>query len=232
VIDTATGAMRMLMTRPDGGSAGPGLLLIPEAFGLTEHMQDVAGRFAEEGFASLTPDLYHRLGVRQVAYAEPSAAEKVRERLTDQEVMDDLDLALRFLGARGEVRSGLVAAVGYGAGARDAFRLATRNGDVLALVCYSGPVADDSPSAPIRDAQRLLAPSLLFFGEADDRIPTSHVERVGQVLSSLGKEHEIVSYPGARHGFFCSARAADYAVAAAEEAWTRTVDFLYERLEG
>ena len=43
---------------PAGGS-GPGLLVIQEWWGLVDHIKDVCGRFAAEGFVALAPDLYH-----------------------------------------------------------------------------------------------------------------------------------------------------------------------------
>lgn len=232
VIDTSDGPMRMYMARPDGGTAGPGVLIVQDAFGLTDHLQDVSRRFAEEGFVALVPELYHRFATRKVSYNDPSAARNLRQQLTDGQVIDDLTLALRFLGARGEVRSGLVGAVGYGAGGRDAFLLATRNPDVLALVCYDGPIASEDPSAPINEGASLEAPALLFFGETDHLIPAPEIARLQDQLTRLGKDHEIVAYPGAGHGFSCEARPDGYDPNAAADAWTRAIDFLYERLEG
>jgi carboxymethylenebutenolidase len=158
-------------------------------------------------------------------------AQGLRAQLTDDEVIDDLTAALRFLGARGEVRSGLVGAVGYGEGGRDAFRLATRNADVLALVCYGAPIASGEQS-PLDASRSMDAPALLVFGEADDATPAADVERVRETLEDLGKDVEVVTYPDAANGFFCDARPDVYDAKATEDAWTRTVDFLYQWLEG
>src|SRR5438876_11042992 len=147
--------MRMYTARPDAGTAGPGVLVVPEIFGLNEHVQDVCRRFADEGFVALAPDLYHSFAKRTVPYDDVAAARSLREKLTDQQVMDYLDAALRLLAARGEVRSGLVGAIGFGSGGRDAFLLATRNPDVLALVGYYAPIARDEPFAPIKASGRL-----------------------------------------------------------------------------
>jgi carboxymethylenebutenolidase len=224
--------MRLYMARPQGGTAGPGLLIIQEIFGLTDHLQEVCRRFAEEGFVAIAPELYYRFATRKLPYDDPAPARSLRQQLTDDQMVDDLSTALRFLGARGEVRSGLVGAVGYGAGGRDAFVLATRNSDVLALVSYYGPIAGQDGSAPIHASAKLEAPALLFYGEDDALIPAAEVERVQSTLDGLGKDNEIVTYPGVGHGFFCDARPEAYDADAAVDAWKRTVDFLYERLEG
>ncbi len=42
---------------PESGS-GPGLVVIQEWWGLTEHIKDVTDRFAAEGFVALAPDLF------------------------------------------------------------------------------------------------------------------------------------------------------------------------------
>ena len=42
---------------PESGK-GPGLIVIQEWWGLTDHIVDVCDRFAKEGFVALAPDLY------------------------------------------------------------------------------------------------------------------------------------------------------------------------------
>ena len=46
------------LARPDRGSGLP-LVIIQEWWGLVPHIQEVADRFAAEGFLALVPDLYH-----------------------------------------------------------------------------------------------------------------------------------------------------------------------------
>src|SRR5581483_7651827 len=128
---------------------------------------------------------------------------------------------------RGEVRSGLAAAVGYGSGGRDAFRLATRNPDVMALVGFGADVLSGDGSAPMQAVRSLEAPLLLFFGEADALTPPQHIEQVRAALDRAERDHEIVSYAEAGEGFF-----RETGDGPAAESWTRAIDFLYERLEG
>ena len=42
---------------PESGS-GPGVIVIQEWWGLTDHIEDVTDRFAAEGFVALAPDLF------------------------------------------------------------------------------------------------------------------------------------------------------------------------------
>ena len=46
------------LAAPQAGT-GPGLVVIQEWWGLVGHITDVCDRFADEGFVTLAPDLYH-----------------------------------------------------------------------------------------------------------------------------------------------------------------------------
>ena len=50
------------MSRPVDPGRYPGVVVIMEAFGLVEHIKDVARRFAAEGYVALAPDMYTREG--------------------------------------------------------------------------------------------------------------------------------------------------------------------------
>jgi carboxymethylenebutenolidase len=230
-LETPDGQMPVFMARPEGGAAGPGLLIIQEVFGLTDHIQEVCQRFADEGFVTLAPDLYYRLRARTAPYDDVPSAMELRKQHSQAQILDDLGIALRFLAARGEVRSGLAGVVGFCSGGRDAFTLATHNSDVMALVSFYGPIAGDEPSPPLADAANLEAPSLFIFGGKDHLIPPAQVDRIRNTLTELNKDHEIVVYPDAGHGFFCDARPANYEADAAADAWAKTVDFLYQYLD-
>src|ERR687891_1411410 len=45
------------LARPAG--SGPGVIVLQEWWGLVPHIEDIADRFAAEGFVALAPDLYH-----------------------------------------------------------------------------------------------------------------------------------------------------------------------------
>jgi carboxymethylenebutenolidase len=232
ILDTSYGPMRMYTARPEGGTAGPGVLVVCERVGITEHIEGVCRRFADEGIVALAPDLYHRFSPRALGYDDLAGAAARRSQLSDQEVVDDLTIALRFLGARGEVRSGLTGVVGFGEGARDAFLLGTQNPDVLALVCFYGRMVSDQSGSVLEGAASLQAPLLLFYGEADLQNPPDERVRLQATLDGAGVDYDVVTYPDAAYGFFCDARPDAYDPKAAEDAWMRTVDFVYERLEG
>jgi carboxymethylenebutenolidase len=60
VIATPDGEMPAFLCKPIETSPQPGILLLMEAFGLTQHIKDVTLRIAKEGYVVITPDLYYR----------------------------------------------------------------------------------------------------------------------------------------------------------------------------
>src|SRR5437870_13222251 len=55
---TAGGTVPAFLARPKDGTRAPGVLVIQEAFGLNDHIKDVARRIAGQGYVPLAPDLY------------------------------------------------------------------------------------------------------------------------------------------------------------------------------
>ena len=49
---------RPYLALPDASGPHPGVVVIHEAYGLNENIKDIAGRFANEGYAALAVDLF------------------------------------------------------------------------------------------------------------------------------------------------------------------------------
>ena len=68
------GMVPAYLARPDTGERRPGIVLIHDIFGLSDHTKDVARRFVGEGYVALAPHLFAR-----PALAEAFAPGRVRE---------------------------------------------------------------------------------------------------------------------------------------------------------
>ncbi len=55
-------AINAYLSHPAAPGRYPGVIVIMEAFGLNDHIKDVARRFAAEGYVALAPDMYTREG--------------------------------------------------------------------------------------------------------------------------------------------------------------------------
>src|SRR5919201_5493610 len=81
------------LSRPAAAGRYPGVVVIMEAFGLIEHIKDVARRFAEQGYIAVAPDLYTREGS-----PDPSNMDSVIQTMLsvpDTQAVADLDGAIR-----------------------------------------------------------------------------------------------------------------------------------------
>lgn len=232
-LETPDGPMDAFQVIPEG-EALPGIVLAQEAFGVNDHIRDVARRFAGEGYAVLAPDFYHRSGrMLQFAYDDPKRREPFAA-LTNAGIEADVHAAIAHLGGLPQVSRGRIGAVGFCLGGFIAFLAACRT-DVATAVCfYGGGIVNRREGLQLEplltEADRIKVTVLCLFGERDSSIPMAEVEAIRTRLGMQPREHEVVVYPGAEHGFFCEQRASHNADAAGD-AWTRTVKWLELRLK-
>src|SRR5271157_4785830 len=82
--------------RPATAGRYPVVLVIPEVFGMHEHIKDVTRRFAKEGFLSITFEPYARdRGVLHLP--DIPSVRKVADYVSDGRVMGDLDAIAAYV---------------------------------------------------------------------------------------------------------------------------------------
>ena len=59
-ITSSGGTFKGYFAAPDSGGPVPGVVVIQEIFGVNSHMRSVVDRFAEAGYAAISPDLFWR----------------------------------------------------------------------------------------------------------------------------------------------------------------------------
>jgi carboxymethylenebutenolidase len=206
---------------PASGS-GPGVVVIQEWWGLTNHIADVTNRLAAEGFVALAPDLYG--GTTTHDAAEAGA---LMQKLPVQEAASDLAGAVDYLLAHESVTSQKVGAVGFCMGGGFVLVLAAQQGDKIgAAVPFYGVLGEDYPSF-----SGLTAPLLGHFGEQDDFANPDAVRALAaRIESESGVKPEFHVYP-AGHAFFNDENhLGTYDAEQAQLAWNRTLEFLRTHL--
>ena len=144
---------------PESGS-GPGLIVIQEWWGLTDHIADVSNRFAREGFVVLAPDLF---GGRTTHDEEE--ASNLMGQLDPAKAVQELSGAVDYLLAQPSVTGDAVGVVGFCMGGGFVLHLAARaGGKVAAAVVFYGFIQGD-------DFSGIQAPVQAHFGEQDQMIP-------------------------------------------------------------
>lgn len=228
-VTTPDGEMALYDAAPDGEAVGA-VIVIQEAFGVNDHIEDVTRRFATSGFRAVAPHLFHRSGDPRLSYDDFSQVMPHMQALSEQGIGDDLDSTLAYLEGAGfaEQRVGIV---GFCMGGTVAFHTAVRHGLGAAVSFYGGGVAEGRFGFPsqVAEAPKLRTPWLGLFGDRDKSIPVDEVEQLRSAASSAPVPTEVVRYANAEHGFHCDARPS-YDQQSAGDAWSRTLDWFGRHL--
>jgi len=197
----------------DGG--GPGVIVIQEWWGLVPHIEQVADRFAAEGFTALAPDLYHGR-----ASSEPDEAGKLMMGLNLAEAAKDLSGAVDLLQQRtGRTKIGVV---GFCMGGGLTLVLACQRPDAVAAAApYYGviPWASAQP-----EWSALSARVIGEYAENDAFAGPAAVRALEKQLRDLGKDATLHIHAGCDHAFFNDARPEVFDPAAARVAFDRTLE--------
>jgi carboxymethylenebutenolidase len=207
------------LATPTQGS-GPGVIVIQEWWGLVDHIKDLCDRFADEGFVALAPDLYHGKSTKS-----PDEAGKLMMAMRIDEAERDLSAAAQYLSTLDSTTSEKVGVVGFCMGGALALYTATKNQQVGACVVFYGGHPKVKPDLP-----NLHAPVLGLYGEKDASVTPAVAHELERQVKALGKQIDVVIYPGAGHAFFNDMRPEVYNAEAAADAWRRTIAFLRENL--
>jgi carboxymethylenebutenolidase len=229
--------MPAVLWAPERAGRAPGVLVLMEAYGLTPHIERVAQRLAENGYAALAPDLFYRFQRRQVSYEDPRGAAAMvmraialssspEERAKDDRGLADIEVALDALGGHPAVAAPRLAVVGFGMGGHLAFLAACRFADrIQAAVVYQG-----TRLVPVlSEARHLEAPLLMVFGGRDPAIPPAQIDRIRAELEYFEKAYRIDVYSDASVGFFCEDRES-YCAESAGQACQESLAWLRKQL--
>lgn len=230
-LPTPDGAMPVYEAAPE--DAGRAVVVVQEAFGVNEHIEDVSRRFAEAGYHAVAPHLFHRAGGGTAPYGDFERVLPLFEGLDDRGILVDLEAALTLLQDRGfpMSRTGIV---GFCFGGRVTFLAALHHPLGAAAGFYGGGIVSGRlPGLPplAERSGELQTPWLGLFGDEDRTIPVEDVERLREALGDAPVEAEVVRYPEAGHGFHCDERD-DYRPEAAADAWRRTLEWFDRHLDG
>jgi carboxymethylenebutenolidase len=216
----------------------PGIVVIHEAFGLVEHICDLARRFANIGYNALAPNLYARAG----GPSDPNDINTVFPvmfGLPDRQAVQDLEAAATHLrGLPGA--TGKIGAIGFCSGGRHTLLFACSSSEVDAAIdCWGGFIHRATPDAettPARPTPVLdLVPSLhcpLFgvFGVEDQNPAVALEAELKQRATAAGKTVTTKIYQDAGHAFLADYRPS-YREKPAFELWADITDYFGKHLK-
>jgi carboxymethylenebutenolidase len=247
---SASGGVEAYLAQPAGEAPWPAIIVVQEVHGLTPHIEDLARRFAGEGYLALAPNLYchdqgfdeftsedleqaMRLGREADEAAFAKLPEERREGVRKAVVwrntrsqatyLPDLIEAVDYLKNRDDVRSDAIGAVGYCMGGGLVGRMATAGAAMAAGVINYGHIP------PVEEVPNVRCALQGHYGGKDEGI-TSHVPELAAAMQQHGKDYSSFVYEGAPHAFFNDTRPS-YHAEAARLTWERTLDFFARHLK-
>ena len=228
-VESTGDAMSIYEAQPEGTPRGA-VIVIQEAFGVNEHIEDVTRRLAKERYLAVAPHLFHRSGDGTIAYDDMANVMPHMMALSREGLESDVDATIAHLENKGFALD-QIGIVGFCMGGSVAFLAAVRQALGGAVTFYGGGISEGRFGlAPLVDlAPELKTPWLGLYGDRDQSISGEQVEALREAVKAAPVESEIARYPDAEHGFHCDARDS-YHEASAKEAWQRTLRWFESHL--
>ncbi|MEV7604500.1 dienelactone hydrolase family protein [Paenarthrobacter sp. NPDC089322] len=180
------------LARPEGSQRGPGILICHENRGLTPHIQDVARRYAKEGYAALALDLLSREG--GTASLDPDAVSGALTQAGAQRHVSDFAAAFEYLNGQDFVEESRIGMVGFCFGGGITWQAATDIPGLKVTSAFYGPAPELAKVPTIKPAV------FGVYAENDARI-TGPMPQLKEALDATSVKHELKVYPGVDHAF-------------------------------
>lgn len=216
-----------LAVPPVGEGPWPAVVVLHEAFGLTDGIRQISDRFASAGYLAVAPDLFTAGGAWRCIRST------FRSLMAGEgKAFDDIE-AVRLWVADRDDCTGRVGVGGFCMGGGFALVAASRGFNA------SAPNYGMLPKNP-NEALRGACPVVASYG-AKDRALKGTAPKLARSLATLGVEHDVKEYPDAGHSFLnrhnlgpfsALERVAGlgYHQPSAEDAWDRILRFFDRHL--
>ncbi|MCY4321762.1 MAG: dienelactone hydrolase family protein [Bdellovibrionaceae bacterium] len=173
----------------------PGILVIPEFWGLTKYIQSRAKQLAELGYCALAIDIYGEAWIAQDVNSASLAMNKLLKNL--EEGSNHILLQLEELKKLKQTDETKIAVMGYCLGGALALHLARIGTNIKGVVSFHG---DLDPRTSLQPGQ-IKAKILVCHGADDSMIPEEKVINFKKEMDTAGADYKFISYKGALHSF-------------------------------
>jgi dienelactone hydrolase len=173
----------------------PGVLVVPEWWGLTDYARKRARMLAELGYTALAVDMY---GDGKVVMTPDEAGKLSSEAMKNFDVSKArFKAAVDFLKQQPAVDPNRIAAIGYCFGGGVVLSMAGQGLDLKGVASFHGTLAAVKPPQP----GMIKAKILVLNGGADKFNTSQQIEAFKQEMKAAGADFKFISYPGAMHSF-------------------------------
>ncbi|NOT53528.1 MAG: dienelactone hydrolase family protein [Deltaproteobacteria bacterium] len=173
----------------------PGVLVMPEAFGLGVNAKNRAARLAALGYVALAGDPYgdgfETADLQEaIKLATPLMADPVKFRARGRAALDKL-------ASLPQVDASRLAVIGYCMGGTFSLELARDGAPVKGVVSFHGGLGTQAPA----EAGKTTAKILVCHGAEDPFIPAEQFTGFTEEMTKAGADWQLISYGGTVHSF-------------------------------
>lgn len=208
--------------------AVPGIVIVHQWMGVSDHERRVAEELAGLGYAALAADIYGA-GVRPANTKEAGALAGTYRN--DRALYRSrVRAALETLKKQKGVDPGRLAVIGYCFGGTGALEAARAGMPVKGVVSFHGGLKAGGGDTP----GTITAKVLVCHGADDPSVPPSEVAAFQDELRQAKADYTFIAYGGAVHAFTQKeagndpSKGAAYQEAAARRSWQHMKDFFQE----
>ncbi|MBV8780358.1 MAG: dienelactone hydrolase family protein [Phycisphaerae bacterium] len=180
----------------DAGSAkGPGVLVVPEWWGLNDYVKGRAKQLADLGYVAFVADMY---GDGKTTTDANKAKEWSGPFYSNRQLFRDRGMAaLDQLKKQANVDASKLAAMGYCFGGTTALELARGGAPLLGVVTFHGGLSNPTPD----DAKNIKGKVLVLTGADDPMIKAAERDAFEKEMNDAKVNYELDIYCGAKHAF-------------------------------
>lgn len=172
----------------------PGVLVVPEWWGLDDYTRSRARQLAELGYIALAVDMY---GNGRHAATPDEAGKAAGAFYTNAALIKSrVAAALAEIKTFSQTDTSRIAAIGYCFGGAMVLNAAKMGLPFNGVVSFHGSLAGGTP-----DKDLLKSKILVCHGGADKFISPEEEAQFKKGLDSIGADYTFKSYPGALHAF-------------------------------
>lgn len=181
---------------PEVKNKAMAVLVIHEIFGMTDWVQTVADKLAENGYIAIAPDLLSGMGPKgggSSEFADRNAVIQAIGKLPPDQITADLNAVADYV-SKLPACNHKVAVAGFCWGGSQSFRFATNDSKLAAAFVFYGTPPDKEAIG------RIKCPVYGFYAGNDARV-TATVSGTIDTMKQAGKPYDPATYDGAGHGF-------------------------------
>ncbi len=210
--------------RPKNASGPlPVVLVCHENRGLTDHIRDVARRFAKEGYVACAVDLLSREG-GTAKVADPAQLAPLLANVDANRHVGDFKAAVEFYKTQSSARADRIGINGYCFGGGIVWRAVEGIPDLKAAVPYYGPFP------PLEQVPQIKAAVFGVYSSDPNDFANNRRDDLEAALKQAGITYQMKVYPDSRHAFN-NDTGASYNEPAALAAWRDMLDWFQKYLK-